>query len=306
MTKRDYYEVLGLTRSAAADDIKQAYRRLSSTHHPDKHPDPADKVKHEALFKEVKEAYETLSDPQKRAAYDQHGHQEASFQQWQSADMNDILNMLHRARGGFHGGHMFRQVSEVQAVVSLREAHDGFDFNVRLPDGSTKQLPIPPGVPDGYRSQHDVGKNLSLVVTVRINDPRFRVKNVTECGWHAETISGRQVVVIETGDIETTIDVDAIDLLLGTWANLTSFEPDTLQVRVPAGFNLNQRLKVKGRGTYHWAHDLNRHHGRGDLYIKVNPIFKAPKDLDIKKVENLLQQVALYTSKPGDGIDVKV
>ncbi|MCC5868835.1 MAG: molecular chaperone DnaJ [Gammaproteobacteria bacterium] len=71
MAKRDYYEVLGLTRGASAEEIKKAYRRLAMKNHPDRHPDdPAA----EARFKDVKEAYEVLSDERKRATYDQFGH----------------------------------------------------------------------------------------------------------------------------------------------------------------------------------------------------------------------------------------
>ena len=68
--KRDYYDVLGVGRDASDDEIKKAYRKLSKKYHPDinKAPDA------EAKFKEVTEAYEALSDPQKRAAYDQYGH----------------------------------------------------------------------------------------------------------------------------------------------------------------------------------------------------------------------------------------
>ncbi|EQC80514.1 Chaperone protein DnaJ [Enterococcus sp. HSIEG1] len=68
--KRDYYEVLGLQKGASDDEIKKAYRKLSKKYHPDinKEPDA------EAKFKEISEAYEILSDPQKRAAYDQYGH----------------------------------------------------------------------------------------------------------------------------------------------------------------------------------------------------------------------------------------
>ena len=71
MAKRDYYEVLGLNRDATGDDIKKAYRKLAMKHHPDRNPDNA---KSEDSFKEAKEAYEMLSDEQKRAAYDQYGH----------------------------------------------------------------------------------------------------------------------------------------------------------------------------------------------------------------------------------------
>jgi molecular chaperone DnaJ len=71
MAKRDYYEVLGVSRGAAEADIKKAYRRLAMKHHPDRNPDDP---KAEATFKEAKEAYEVLSDPDKRAIYNQHGH----------------------------------------------------------------------------------------------------------------------------------------------------------------------------------------------------------------------------------------
>ena len=71
MAKRDYYEVLGVNRDAADDDIKKSYRRLAMKHHPDRNPD---NPKAEEHFKEAKEAYEVLSDANKRAAYDQYGH----------------------------------------------------------------------------------------------------------------------------------------------------------------------------------------------------------------------------------------
>jgi molecular chaperone DnaJ len=71
MAKRDYYEVLGLNRDASEDDIKKAYRKLAMKHHPDRNPD---NPKAEESFKEAKEAYEMLSDDQKRGAYDQYGH----------------------------------------------------------------------------------------------------------------------------------------------------------------------------------------------------------------------------------------
>src|SRR5215471_18597798 len=71
MSKRDYYEVLGLARDAAEADIKKAYRRLAMKHHPDRNPDNPEAEKD---FKEAKEAYEVLSDADKRAAYDRFGH----------------------------------------------------------------------------------------------------------------------------------------------------------------------------------------------------------------------------------------
>src|SRR5665647_953441 len=71
MAKRDYYEILGVNRDATEDEIKKAYRKLAMKHNPDRNPD---NPKAEEHFKEAKEAYEMLSDDQKRAAYDQYGH----------------------------------------------------------------------------------------------------------------------------------------------------------------------------------------------------------------------------------------
>src|SRR3954447_13427141 len=72
MAKRDYYEILGVTRNATEADIKKAYRKLAVQHHPDKNPDDHTS---EDKFKEAAEAYSVLSDAQKRAAYDRFGHQ---------------------------------------------------------------------------------------------------------------------------------------------------------------------------------------------------------------------------------------
>src|SRR3989475_1717337 len=88
MAKRDYYEVLGVEKSAGAEEIKKAYRKLAVKFHPDKNP--GDKTAEEQ-FKELGEAYEALSDPQKRAAYDQYGH--AAFDRRAGA---------YARAGGFH------------------------------------------------------------------------------------------------------------------------------------------------------------------------------------------------------------
>ena len=122
--KRDYYDVLGVSRSAGEDEIKKAYRKLAKKYHPD--ANPGDKTA-EDKFKEVNEAYEVLSDSQKRAQYDQFGH--AAFEQGGAGaggfynagdfDMGDIFSMF-----GFGGGSAARVLPQIEALAaSLKNCH---------------------------------------------------------------------------------------------------------------------------------------------------------------------------------------
>ena len=111
MAKRDYYEVLGVDRNASANDIKKAYRKLAIQYHPDKQHDKSDAEKKEAeeKFKEAAEAYSVLSDADKKARYDQFGHEGlggAGGFSGAGMDMNDIFSMfgdIFGGRGGFGG-----------------------------------------------------------------------------------------------------------------------------------------------------------------------------------------------------------
>jgi molecular chaperone DnaJ len=108
MAKRDYYEVLGVDKNASADDIKRAYRRMAMKYHPDKNPN--NKQEAEAKFKECAEAYEVLSDPEKRSPYDQFGHEglkgmgmrDYSHIKWQ--DIGSIFEDIFGGGGGGFGG----------------------------------------------------------------------------------------------------------------------------------------------------------------------------------------------------------
>ena len=110
MAKRDYYEILGVSKSASADEIKKSYRRLAMKHHPDRNKD-GDSAS-ETKFKEAKEAYEVLKDAEKRAAYDQFGH--------------DGLRARSGGQGGFGAegfGDIFGDVSATySAAVAAVEA----------------------------------------------------------------------------------------------------------------------------------------------------------------------------------------
>src|SRR5882672_11036195 len=109
MAKRDYYEVLGITRTATDDEIKKAYRKFALKYHPDKNP--GDKSAEES-FKEIGEAYEALSDPQKRAAYDQYGHAafDPRMRGTRSGGFHDPFEIFREAFGGGSTGSIFDEL----------------------------------------------------------------------------------------------------------------------------------------------------------------------------------------------------
>src|SRR5450432_1296887 len=101
--KRDYYEVLGVTRTASGEEIKRSYRRLAMKYHPDRAD--GNKAEAEVHFKECAEAYEVLSDDTRRRRYDQFGHQGVSGQHdFSHMDVGDIFSMFDDIFGGATGG----------------------------------------------------------------------------------------------------------------------------------------------------------------------------------------------------------
>jgi molecular chaperone DnaJ len=145
--KRDYYTVLGLSRDASEEDLKKAYRKLAMKHHPDRNPD--DKGAEEK-FKEAKEAYEVLTDPKKRAAYDQFGHAGVDgmagmggrggmgpegFGGFADAFGDIFGEIFGQGRGGARGGSgVFRGADlRYNLELSLEEAAFGTDAKIRIP-----------------------------------------------------------------------------------------------------------------------------------------------------------------------------
>ena len=149
MAKRDYYEVLGLAKNAAEDEIKKAYRKLAMKHHPDRNQGDGAK-KSEEHFKEVKEAYEMLSDPKKRAAYDQYGHagvdpnmggrggdgMGGGFAEAFGDIFGDIFGAGGQRRAG--GQQVFRGGDLSYAMeITLEEAAAGKETQIRIPSWET-------------------------------------------------------------------------------------------------------------------------------------------------------------------------
>ena len=143
MSKRDYYEVLGVNRDAGDDEIKKAYRKLAMKFHPDRNPDNKDA---EEKFKEAKEAYEMLSDPQKKAAYDRYGHAGVDpsmgagpgaqgFEGGFADAFGDIFGDLFGGGGGRGGrSNVYRGADlRYNLEITLEEAARGAEKTIRIP-----------------------------------------------------------------------------------------------------------------------------------------------------------------------------
>jgi molecular chaperone DnaJ len=145
MAKRDFYEILGLAKNASDEDIKKAYRKLAMKHHPDRNPDSKGA---EDKFKEAKEAYEMLSDPQKREAYDRYGHAGVDpnmggggFGGAGGAGFADAFGDIFGdifgggGRGGRSGGPQVYRGADLRynLEISLEQAAHGFDTTIRVP-----------------------------------------------------------------------------------------------------------------------------------------------------------------------------
>ncbi|SFW12042.1 molecular chaperone DnaJ [Nitrosovibrio sp. Nv17] len=136
MSKRDYYEVLGLGRDSSEDEIKKAYRKLAMKYHPDRNPDSP---KSEERFKEVKEAYEILCDPHRRAAYDQYGHagvdpgMGGGGGQGFADAFGDIFGDIFGARGGGRANGYRGSDLRYNLEISLEQAARGTETKIRIP-----------------------------------------------------------------------------------------------------------------------------------------------------------------------------
>ena len=253
MAKKDYYEVLGVNRDASDEEIKKAYRKLAMKHHPDRNPD---NPKAEEQFKEAKEAYETLSDGQKRAAYDQYGH--AAFES-----------------GGMGGGSPF----------GAGGAAGGFDFGDIFGD-------IFGGGRSGARSNVHRGADLryNLEITLeqaaRGTETQIRVPTMAECdtchGSGAKpgtspatcsTCAGHGQVRMQQGffSIQQTCprchgSGKTITSPCGTCHGAGRIKQHkTLSVKIPAGVDNDDRIRLSGEGE----HGVNGG-SAGDLYVVIH------------------------------------
>lgn len=264
MAKRDYYEILGVSKSADANEIKKAYRKIAMKFHPDKNPDNKEA---EEKFKEAAEAYEVLSDADKKARYDRYGH----------AGMNQ------GGGGGFRGGmsmdDIFSQFGDVfgDSGSPFESFFGGGGQSSRSRRGGTK------------------GANLRIKVALSLEEilsgvtKKIKVKKQKTCGScngsgakdssSVQTCSGcggsgyvRQIKNTFLGQMQTTVSCPTCS---GSGQKITAtcnscrgegrvYQDDTLEIEIPAGVEDGMQLSMRGNGNAGQAGGP-----AGDLIINV-------------------------------------
>lgn len=208
MAAKDYHAVLGVSRTASADEIKQAYRKLAMKYHPDRNQEPGAEQK----FKEIKEAYEFLSDPAKAS----HSFGDFAHQQSRSQDFKDFDELLRK----FAHQEFFNHAREVVQVVkiSLEDAYTGKRVSV-----SSGVLSIPPGVRSGTK--------------IYLNNRFYRIDVVP----HTKFKRSENDLLVDT-------TISAIEAMLGIDASLDHLNGSSLQFKIPAGIQPGQIVRIAGKG----------------------------------------------------------
>jgi curved DNA-binding protein len=300
MEYKDYYKILGVDKSASQDEIKKAYRKLAMKYHPDRN---AGNKSSEEKFKEITEANEVLSDPEKRKKYDTLG---SNWKQYQntggqgfgdfytnfgggrgqsgstyefSGDINDIFGGM--GGGGFSdffesffggSGRGFGGRTQQQKTTIDVEAN----MNITLEDvfnGSEKQISVE-------------GKKLKIKINAGTKDgQKLRLKGMgrskTAIGEKGDLYLNLHILQhpfyeIKENDLYYNLDVDLYTAVLGGKENIQTLDGKTISISIPEGTESGKTLRLKKLG-------MNNDSGRGDLFVKI--LVTIPKNLSKEEKE---------------------
>src|SRR5690606_4323639 len=282
MSKRDYYEVLGVSRSASDDELKKAYRRCAMKHHPDRNPGDAAAVE---AFKECKEAYEVLSDAGKRRMYDAHGH--AAFEHGMGggggpgpgfADMGDIFgDIFGNIFGGGGAGRGPRRGADIGYVMELdlEEAVAGVEKRIEVPSLAPCAPCNGSGSADGKVETcgtcHGRGQ-------VRMQRGIFTMQQpCPHCGGRGQVIANPCASCHGNGRVE---------------------QEKTLSVKIPAGVDNGDRIRLAGEGEAGPAGTPP-----GDLYAEVRV---RPHEIVVRDGDDLHCVVPIRISQAALGDAIRV
>ena len=283
--KRDYYEVLGVAKGASADEIKSAYRKLAMKYHPDRNPDnPEAKEK----FTEISEAYEVLSNPEKRQRYDQFGHQGVNFgpggfdfgrdfSHFQDVDLNDILSSFFGGGGGGFSSFVGGGRQQHRADPNAPRRGDDMTFRLEIDfdeavfgSERTIDLTLPGQCPECGGSGAAAG---SKRVTCKT------------CGGRGVVIGGGGFFQVRqtcpTCNGEGSVIEKPCRKCRGAGHIAT---PQQISLKIPAGVDSGSRLRLSGKGGGGLRGGEN-----GDLYVLL-----SVRDSDIFERDGL----DLYVSVP--------
>jgi len=272
----DHYTKLGVNRGASPEEIKSAYRKMAAKHHPDRGGDTAS-------FQDIQAAYETLSDPSKRAQYDQpqpqFHHNQGGFH-FHQGGFEDIFAQ-------FTGGHPFEsffghragpvrnRTLNIQTTITLEEAFHGKDLvaSLQLPNGrdQTINVKIPAGIQDGTTLRLS-GLGDDSIPGVPRGDLHLTV-----------AIAPHDRFQRQGDDLYQDIEINCIDAMLGHTADITTIEGKSLEINVMPGIQPGQTLCVSGYGMP----KMGDTRFRGHLMLKIT--ITIPKNLSDKQ-KSLLQQ----------------
>jgi DnaJ-class molecular chaperone len=268
--KRDYYEVLGVERSATESDIKRAFRDLARKHHPDVNPVDAGEQ-----FREINEAYAVLSDRDLRARYDRWGHPDDGGSGFGAVvdAAQEMINEVLRRRRGKQKGRDLRYTLE----VTFEEAAFGVSKTIQVPDGEGKTkdftVVVPAGSKDGtakvFKGEGERGKGGALpgdlhVITRVAEHARFRRDGVDVHSDH--TISFAQAA------LGAVIDLPTLD--------------GPVKMRVPEGTQPARVFRIRGRGIPQAA---GKNAPRGDHLVHIQ--VEIPTELTARQ-RQLIEELA--------------
>lgn len=262
-TKRDYYEVLGVSRDADAGAVKKAYRKLAKKYHPDTNHGDANA---EQKFKEVTEAYSVLSDPEKRKMYDQFGH--AAFDQNGQPGGQGYQNAYYSQdpNGGFHEFHFEGNMDDMGDIFgdAFKDIFRGGGFS----KGASGRGGDSTG---GFRSHFDGGFGAGRGGAHFGGNGFGDGNGFTHFGGQGGFGRGQSAAKGEDLHADVTVGFD--EAVYGCDKTISlrdaSGKTQSLQVRIPAGIGEGQSIRLRGKGMPgHGAAD-------GDLLIKVHIADKA-------------------------------
>ncbi len=251
MSKRDYYEILGVNRDAGDDEIKKAYRKLAMKFHPDRNPDNKEA---EEKFKEAKEAYEILSDAQKKAAYDRYGHAGVDqsmgggggqgFDGFADAFGDIFGDLFGGARGGGGRSNVYRGADlRYNLEISLEEAARGAEKTIRIPTVEECETCHGSGAKPG--TQPKACPTCGGAGQVRIQQGFFSIQQTCpKCHGSGRIIPDPCTSCNGAGRVK---------------------KQKTLEVKIPAGIDEGMRLRHAGHG------EPGVNGGPpGDLYVEIH------------------------------------